>query len=180
MSSARIWVISDTHFFHENIYQFTRQDGVTRVRPEFAHANEADAEMVQRWNATVQPVDHVYHLGDVTMLRSSNQARMFVEFIHTLNGHKRLILGNHDHFPIDVYQAAGFQKIRGSHRPYRNLIMSHIPIHTDSLPKDGICVHGHIHERLVMASPHHPDARYKNVSVEQINYTPVLLESLRP
>lgn len=174
---TKLYVISDTHFFHENIYTFIDASGV-RVRHQFSCADDGDRAMCERWNATVRPEDHVYHLGDITMLRGKQDAWKVVKLIRALHGHKRLILGNHDHLTLDVYKDAGFEKIRGSHRPMRGVIFSHIPIHADSLPKEGKCVHGHIHERVVMLAPHHPDPRYVNVSVEQINYTPVLLDSL--
>lgn len=71
MADARIWVISDTHFGHGNIYRFTWtpvQGGPeVRIRPEFANSVEGDSEMVKRWNAVVRPDDHIYHLGDYAM-----------------------------------------------------------------------------------------------------------------
>ena len=163
---ARIWVISDTHFGHENMYKFVCADGVTRVRPEFASSLESDAEMVRRWNAVVRPEDHVYHLGDVCM----DTARHLAVVKHLL-GHKRLVLGNHDKGKMTEYLAAGFQKVFG-YRQFDGFILSHIPLHPLSLGTR-INVHGHLHQ--------HPpyDKQYRNVSVERINYTPVLLESLR-
>jgi len=161
---VRIFVISDTHFHHENIYKFVTQDGATRVRPEFASAGEGDTEMVRRWNATVGDEDHVYHLGDVTMGNN-------LSLIKELRGHKRLLLGNHDKCDVRRYRDAGFQKVM-SYRRFDGFILSHIPLHPDGLGKL-INIHGHIHER-------HPyNERYRNVSVERINYTPVLLESLK-
>lgn len=177
--AGRLFVISDTHHFHQNMYGFLRADG-SKVRPLWDRAEDADREMVLRWNATVTPQDHVYHLGDVTTLRSSADIRRFVALIRSLHGHKRLVLGNHDHFPVEVYREAGFQKVKGSHRIDRWALLTHIPVHPQSIPKDGINIHGHLHAGLVMESPHHPDSRYRNVSVEQTDYRPVLLESLKP
>ena len=162
---ARIWVISDTHFGHENIYKFVAADG-RRVRPEFSNAIDADAEMVRRWNAVVRREDHIYHLGDVCMDTARHLA-----IVGHLFGHKRLILGNHDKGKMTEYMAAGFQKILGS-RWFDGFILSHIPLHPLSLG-DRINVHGHTHEK----PPY--DERYRNVSVERIGYTPVLLDSLR-
>lgn len=161
--AARIFVISDTHFHHENIYHFTR-DGIARVRPEFTHAPEADAEMVRRWNATVTPEDHVYHLGDVTMGNN-------LSLIRLLNGHKRLVLGNHDKCDVRAYREAGFQKVMAYRVFDRQFVLSHVPLHPESVGKQ-INVHGHIHER----EPFGP--QYRNVSVERIGYVPVLLASL--
>lgn len=173
MSQAKLWVVSDTHFFHENMYKFTTFGGTERVRHQFQSAEEGDAAMVERWNSVVDPTDHIYHLGDVSMDRSSAQVGRFVALIQSLNGHKRLILGNHDHFPVKVYVEAGFQKVKGSHRIDRWAVLTHIPIHPLCLGEGLINVHGHIHERPAFGP------QYRNVSVEQIAYTPVLLESLR-
>jgi len=162
----KIYVISDTHFGHENIYKFTTEDKVTRVRPEFSNSIEGDAEMVRRWNAIVTPQDHVYHLGDVCMNTAKHLA-----LVKYLLGHKRLIWGNHDKGKPSEYQAAGFQKIMG-YRWINDFILSHVPLHPSSLG-NRINVHGHIHERAPFGE------QYRNVSVERINYTPVLLESLR-
>lgn len=168
-----IWLISDTHFRHENIYRFTAYDGGPRIRERFANAGEGDAFMVQRWNELVKPEDHVYHLGDVTMERSSAMKAWCVAFIKQLHGHKRLVLGNHDHFAMDVYRDAGFQKVKGSHK-LDNLLLSHYPIHESSIP--GWCLvnaHGHIHEKAA------PTMRHINMSVEQWGYEPVPLEIVK-
>lgn len=165
-SNARIFLISDTHFGHEGIYHFTTFSGVTRIRKEFLNASEGDAAMVERWNATVTPQDHVYHLGDV------GWAPHVPELVKALNGHKRLILGNHDRADVREYRAMGFQKVMGCHQFRRGLWFTHIPMHENGLLADGLSIHGHIHER----EPYGP--RYRNVSVECIHYTPQLLEAV--
>ncbi len=161
---SNIFVISDTHFGRENIYKFETEAGI-RVRPEFTSAAEGDAEMIRRWNATIRPQDHVYHLGDVAMRKEH------LTLVQHLAGKKRLIPGNHDIFEVKDYLAAGFQKICG-YRVLDGWIMSHIPIHPDSLGRFRGNVHGHIHERPSSAG------RYINVSVEAIAYTPIPLASL--
>ena len=173
---ARIWLISDTHFAHENIYKFTWMDphGVERrIRERFRDALEGDTYMYQRWTELVRPEDHVWHLGDVTMERSSNAKAWFVNRMRSLPGHKRLILGNHDHFTTDVYRDAGFEKIRGSHR-IDGLVLSHWPLHPGSISNDRVLanVHGHIHQNPA------PPGKYINVSVEQTNYEPILLDEV--
>jgi calcineurin-like phosphoesterase family protein len=160
----RIFVISDTHFGHENIYKFTTPTG-ERVRPQFQNATEGDTEMVHRWNDVVKPDDHVWHLGDVTMGNN-------LSIVKHLNGHKRLLIGNHDRCDVRAYRDAGFEKIQSYRYCDRWGVLSHIPIHPDSLG-DRINIHGHIHER----DPFGP--QYRNVSVERINYTPVLMDEVR-
>ena len=168
----KIWLISDTHWGQHNIYKFLAEDGKTRIRERFRDAYEGDAYMCQKWCELVAPEDHIWHLGDVTMERSSNAKTWFVNKIRSLPGHKRLILGNHDHLTMNVYKDAGFQKIKGSHKLDR-LLLTHYPVHPDSIPSWCLAnVHGHIHQRPS------PAGRYVNVSVERIGYQPILLEEV--
>ena len=58
-----IWVISDTHFDHANILNFT--DAVGKPTRNFADVEAMNEHMIERWNSVVKPGDKVYHLGDV-------------------------------------------------------------------------------------------------------------------
>lgn len=182
-----IFYTSDSHFDHENIISFCD-------RP-FSSAKEMNEIMIQRWNEVVKPSDHVWHLGDVTVARGSKggaQARHFINTIKRLRGHKRLILGNHDHFPTAVYLAAGFEKVQACHC-HNGLFLTHIPIHPSSMGRHLANVHGHIHNQPSFA----PVARvnyskvwegkepvmegfspYVNICVEQTNYRPISLDEL--
>lgn len=166
--SVRTWLISDTHFGHENMYKFVSGDGVTRVRERWTSPEDADRYMVQRWADLVKPEDHIYHLGDVAI-----NFPPWIRVLKSLPGHKRLILGNHDKAKMRQYEEAGFKKIMASRIWDRKIvILSHIPVHHDSLFKIKANIHGHIHERTLR------DPRYVNVSVEQTGYEPVLLEEV--
>lgn len=147
------------------MYKFVDEKG-NRVRPQFKGSMEADFEMVRRWNASVTPQDHVYHLGDV-----GSGKRILASIVPHLNGHKRLIMGNHDQEDVRFYREIGFQKILGSQYGFKGLILSHIPIHPGCL-YNKLNVHGHIHERPA------PGPQYRNVSVEWTNFTPVLLDEV--
>jgi len=173
--SSEHFVISDTHFGHENIIRYCK-------RP-FTSVEEMDETMVDNWNSVVRPQDHVYHLGDVTIERgskNSQQAQRFVRLIRRLNGHKRLILGNHDHYPVQVYLEAGFEKVRGTGRWLEGCLLSHYPVHPQSLGRARVNIHGHIHEK--------PDYKpvlavdrlvpYINVSVEVTFYRPTALTDI--
>ena len=169
-----LWLISDTHFSHANILNFTDAAGA-RIRPEFDTVTQMNEAMIERWNSVVKPADHVYHLGDVTMLRGA--ARKQVEpLLRRLNGHKRLVMGNHDLNAAEWYLEF-FEKVMAI-RVLNNWVMTHIPVHPASLGRFTGNIHGHIHRSHVLTSLHHPDPRYVNVSVEVINYTPVPLESI--
>lgn len=169
------WLISDLHLGHQNIYKFVYTDkyGVERrVRERFKDAAEGDAYMIQRWNEIVKPEDHVWDLGDVTMERAASAKHRFCGLIRSLNGHKRLVLGNHDHLPMAVYSEAGYEKIRGSHR-IDNLILTHYPIHQSGIKLGLVNCHGHIHQN---PSPPGP---YINMSVEVNRYEVVALEDVK-
>lgn len=169
----QIWLISDTHHFHENMYLFKNAVG-ERVRAQFSNAAEGDAYMVQAWNDLVKPDDHVWHLGDVTMERGSQQIWKLKKIMASLHGHKRLVLGNHDHFDVRVYRDVGFEKIKGSHR-FEDLVYSHIPLHPDAIASSKVAanVHGHTHDRGS------PIGKYVSVCVERTAYRPVPVEEVQ-
>ena len=173
-----IFVISDTHFSHTNIWKkFVLSDG-SPARP-FTSDEDMNETMVERWNKTVREQDLVYHLGDVTMWRQDTGGWMS-RLLSRLHGHKRIVLGNHDSMPTEWYYQC-FEKVFGS-RVLENILFTHIPVHTQSLGRFLANVHGHLHHNQVMlgsAESHTPDSRYINVSVERINYTPVSLDELK-
>lgn len=161
-----VFLISDTHFGHANMYTFLREDG-TRVRQEFQNVQEADEAMVDRWNAVVNPKDKVYHLGDVVINRK------FMHTLSRLNGDKVLIKGNHDIFRLEDY-TPHFRDIRAYHVLDR-AILSHVPIHPSQLGRFKGNIHGHLHEKLVMGVDFVPDAHYISVCVEHTQYAPMEL-----
>ena len=163
-----VFLVSDTHFGHAGVCRFMRNDGVTKLRP-WDNPEEMDEEMVKRWNETVKPTDKVYHLGDVVINRKA------LSIMKRLNGDKVLIRGNHDIFRDDEYRQY-FRELRAYH-VMRGMILSHIPIHTESLGRFGTNIHGHLHANRVM-NGNEIDIRYHCVCVEQTDYTPILFEDV--
>lgn len=170
-----IWLISDTHFSHSNILRFTNSNG-DRIRPKWEAVKAMDEEMIDNWNRVVKPGDKVYHLGDVYM---GAQKGYIENILQRLNGKKRLILGNHDNGK-DQILLRYFDKM-GLWRKFGEfgLLLTHVPVHPSVLGegrfdgKEFLNVHGHIH-----ANPS-PKGPYKCVCVEQVNYTPVNIDSIR-
>lgn len=106
--------------------------------------------MVTQWNERVKPGDHVTCLGDLTLDRgtaSGKEAQKLIRLVRSLNGQKRLLLGNHDHFPTQVYLECRFQKIYATHKNEHNWLLSHFPIHGTSLGPVIANIHGHIHNQ---------------------------------
>ena len=166
---ANTFFISDTHFGHIGVCKFMRDDGVTKLRP-WTTPEEMDEALISNWNRVVGPKDKVYHLGDVVINRRA------LHTLHRLNGEKVLIKGNHDIFRLEEYTPF-FKDVRGYH-VLDGMILSHIPIHPESLARFSVNVHGHLHSNRVLSNKS-IDPQYFNVSVEQINYTPIAIEDMR-
>lgn len=165
---SNVFLISDTHFGHANILKFLREDG-SRVRV-FDNVQQMDDFMVERWNSVVRPQDKIYHLGDVCM----GNKQVNLEILKRLNGHKRLIRGNHDDCNTKSYMQY-FDEVYAC-RLLDRLLCTHIPVHPDSIGKSIANVHGHVHNNL---SALNLGPRYFNVSVEVIDYTPISLEDVK-
>jgi calcineurin-like phosphoesterase family protein len=176
-----VFLVSDTHFGHMGVCRFTRNDGVTKLRP-WDTPEEMDEEMIRRWNERVRPNDKVYHLGDVVINRRA------LPTLARLNGDKVLIRGNHDIFRDDEYRQY-FRELRAYH-VMNGMILSHIPIHEHSLGRFGVNIHGHTHANRVMKRAgsmmefikwgvkEQIDVRYHCVCVEQTDFAPILFEDV--
>jgi len=175
-----VFLVSDTHFGHVGVCKFTNKDG-SKMRP-WTDPDEMDEEMIKRWNETVRPNDKVYHLGDVVINRRS------LKTLARLNGDKVLIRGNHDIFRDDEYREY-FRELRAYH-VMNGMILSHIPLHEDSLGRFGVNIHGHLHANRVrkprgydvktktMLYSDDIDNRYHCVCVEHTDYRPILFEDV--
>lgn len=75
------WFISDTHFGHKKIIEYTN-------RP-FSSVDDMDEAIIQRWNYRVGKDDTVFHLGDFCLGGEKEAHRYFIQ----LNG-KITVLAN--------------------------------------------------------------------------------------
>lgn len=128
--------------------------------------------MVQNWNSKVSQNDQVFFLGDFAFYKSFEKLS---ELVNSLNGTKVMIMGNHDK-NINPHQS--FWRKVGFNHVYKYpiiiqgfYILSHEPVFiNEHMPY--INVHGHIHEK------NYDFKQYVNVCVEQIDYTPIKLNSI--
>ena len=133
----KIFVTSDTHFRHKNILKYESEG-----RP-FANVEQMNAELVNRWNAKVGPMDVVFHLGDFGFT-SKAQTRAILS---NMNGRKMLLLGNHDRqqgLSDEKWISLGFERV--FRRPFLldgKFIFSHEPL--ESIPDGKVNVYGHVH-----------------------------------
>lgn len=172
--------VSDTHFGHERIISLCN-------RP-FSSVEEMDEVMIERWNAVVKPTDTVIHFGDVALGKIAES----LPLVGRLNGHIKLVPGNHDRIFSGEKQAKRdrfmpeYLKVFDEVLPESlqmdvggfRVVLSHFPYvgdshgadrHADKRPKDeGLpLIHGHVHDKWKF------NGRMFNVGVDVNNFTPV-------
>ena len=172
---------SDTHFGHGNIIKYC-------TRP-FLSAGEMDVTIINNWNAIVKPEDTVYHLGDA-FFTSPERAK---HILSILNGHKILILGNHDRTGHkmkewgfeEVYQSLQLTLSDGtianlSHYPYKGTADPHfrLKFENKNLKDDGrLLICGHVHTSW-KTRPGQYKNHMVNVGQDQWNFTPISEDEL--
>ena len=162
------YVISDTHFYHENVIRYSN-------RP-YSSVEEMNEALIANWNSVVRSEDVIICLGDFALGKKEDIPGIVVR----LNGVKILVRGNHDRSK-GFYEKAGFNFVCNdmeytplSGRNNRPIIFSHHP--RLGMSVDEVNIHGHIHEKELDETFDH--SRYFNASVENINYTPIDLQEI--
>lgn len=155
------YIISDTHFGHENIIEYTE-------RP-FSSVEEMNAELIRRWNEKVDETDTVFHLGDI----SYNNGAPPEWWLDKLNGRIVVVRGNHD---SDLSQNAPYPWMNSctvQHGRY-DFYCEHKPVGANCWQ-----IHGHTHNNDLVTYPFiHKGTQRVNVSVELIGYEPLAMDRL--
>lgn len=123
-----IWLSSDWHFNHPY---------VARLRG-YETAEEHDAELIDRLNASVRPTDTLWFLGDLNMKDLTGA----LEKVDRINGTKHIVFGNHDaghpmHRRAHTHQRrylesfASTQTMAQLRRGDERLMLSHFPYYGD-------------------------------------------------
>jgi calcineurin-like phosphoesterase family protein len=164
---GQIFYISDTHWGHRNILDYA-------ARP-FVDLDDMDASMIARWNNVVSDSDLVIHLGDFCFNGKSNYVS---DLLVQLKGVKILVRGNHDQLTVKKYREAGFTEVvrsleMRSIQPDLNIGMTHIP-NADYAKQFDLYLHGHVHNKPWTGRTKNSF----NVSVENIDYTPITLAQI--
>lgn len=161
-----IWIISDTHFGHENIVKYTK-------RP-FKTVEEMNEIIIRNWNNKIRKNDTIYHLGDFAVSLTDKE---YMKLVKTLNGNIILVRGNHDRIGKKKLFKFGFKDVVKRIK-VDNYILTHKPIKPQHL-KDGIInIHGHIHNHCY-TEDYIDTSNYVNVSIEVMDYEPIKFEKLK-
>lgn len=153
------WIISDTHFGHENIIRYAG-------RPD-----DHEQRMLDAWTTLIADDDHVLHLGDWFM---GKRDRFADQIRPRLTGHLHTLIGNHDRQSRGFYTDLAIQVHKPflwTHKGWR-IIFTHRPAPEAVTFPNTLNVHGHIHEKTMS------DRRMISVCVEQTDYRPVRLDTL--
>jgi calcineurin-like phosphoesterase family protein len=164
---------SDTHFQHRGRPLAAGSPGgvIGYCGRPYASVEEMDADLIVRWNAMVGPRDTIYLLGDFGFGSLAKLQPIFA----ALQGHKRLVVGNHDERNPKVLKL-GWESIDHLvtvREASMRAIACHYPLETWKNERKGyIMLHGHSHGTLKRVVPHRFDV---GVDVRQ---NPVHFETL--
>lgn len=162
VDDVKVFLISDTHFFHSNIINYTG-------RP-FKTAEDMNETIFDRWNDTVGENDIVIFCGDfVCGIRKKHNISNVI--YKSLNGIKYFLKGNHDTLKGINYQL--YNRITFKIFDKR-IICQHYPIVPESVDCD-IAIVGHSHNNDNPMKTIYKLNNQINVSCELINYTPIQL-----
>ncbi len=167
------WATSDTHWWHRNVIDYCdRPFRTLDGHPDVELMNDT---MIHGWNNCVDPTDTVFHMGDV----SWGSSEKIEEVVRQLNGHKVLILGNHDKKTKTFYRRIGFEEVT-DRLELEGALLIHSPYQAkDQLldrPPFSLTIHGHVHckWRTRIAGR----AVFTNVGVDVWDFRPVSLDRL--
>lgn len=123
-----VWLISDSHFNHQNIKTYCdRPDDFTE-------------RIIANWQRLVKPEDTIIHLGDVMIGKKS----LGMEQLRSLTGRKILIRGNHDRQHSNTWWMEHGFDFACDGLMFRHCWLSHEPV--TYLPDGALVnIHGHLH-----------------------------------
>ena len=186
-----IYFISDLHFGHKNIINFSGES--------FSSIEERDETIIKNWNETVTNKDTVYVLGDISW-RSQEETEAIFE---RLKGTIYIIQGNHDSPKMlselkDKKLIKDFMSYYEINEDKKKYVLFHYPIEEwNKIFNNSALIHGHIHSknfrspvpatrvsnlRNVDGTPRKLLIRNHNkfdVGVEAVGYKPVSFDKIK-
>jgi calcineurin-like phosphoesterase family protein len=164
-----IYFTADQHFGHKNIIRLCN-------RP-FKTVEEMDKALIDNWNSVVKSEDVVYVLGDFSY-KASHHLSYYTD---QLNGHRHLIIGNHDRLPGLDYEKH-FETVQNYFEleitPRQYIILFHYPMLSwNKRARGAIHLYGHVHTAGQMRQIE--NMKTWNVGVDVNNFRPISYEDLK-
>ena len=168
-----IWFISDLHFNHKNI--------IWRGNRPFKNVEEMDEQLIKNWNRVVKKNDDMWYLGDFGWQLSPTRLK---EIMEQLNGHKHLILGNHDKEKMmkhsNLWESVNYYK-ELKIDDYKVVLM-HYPLYEwNGCFNGAVHLYGHVHDTFNLRDVdlRHHNKRSFNVSADANNLTPISWQEIK-
>ncbi len=171
------YYISDLHLRDQAIFD--------KCKRPFKNLEDMERAIISNWNNKVKKEDAVYVLGDIA---DNNPAT--IEIYRDLNGHKRLIVGNHDHIILEEIEKSGiFDGIKfidivedANHK----VCLCHYPLMDwMEFNRNGYLVYGHVHNKTEengyaykQIKEYYKNKPAYNCGVDVNDFTPVTLEEM--
>lgn len=191
-----LYFTSDLHFNHKSILTPEYTERLSELRTEIGeiyvdsmtptelmHAH--NQWIVNTINERVTDTDHLYVLGDVAFGSQWEAAAL----IDKINGHRHLVLGNHDSNLADFYKSSGlFETVTMYAEVVYNkkrIILFHYPIAEWSAGHySSLMLHGHTHgnfdyEKAGLANKRILDAGWDNSKKAFGFYGPISFEQVQ-
>ena len=172
-SEQNIFFTADPHFGHANVINYCN-------RP-FVDVYEMNQVLVQNWNRVVSKKDIVFVIGDFALASSETIYHVF----KSLNGHKNLIIGNHDknfnkqpwelidkmtNLLIEDPEIKDGQRITLCHYPMLSWYQSH---------RGSWQLFGHVHGGLSNKEGTRTVPTQLDVGVDVHNFTPISYQEVK-
>lgn len=161
-----VYFVADLHFGHKNIPKY---------RTQFSSSEEHDAYVFHNIMEISGKRNTLWILGDSFFTEDSLRYLVKMRpYFQSINK----VLGNHCTEAVElqrnIKRMMNENLVDSVHSlvRYKNFWLSHAPIHPDEL-RGKKNIHGHTHSHKI------DDPRYIGVSLEQIDYKPISLESIR-
>lgn len=151
---------SDLHIAHNSINKY---------RTEFKSAKEHHEFMINKI-LSLNKRDTLYILGD--FIFDSPDYEYYIGQIRQTKAQLKIVLGNHD--SRNLYRETSPNiSIQLPLFSYKNMWVSHCPIHPQEMRGKDLNLHGHIHKNVL------DDKRYFNVNIDVNNYEFVKVEDIK-
>ena len=172
-----IYYVSDLHIGDETIFK--------KCNRPFKNVDEMKQTIIKKWNCKVSPDDIVYVLGDI-----ADDNPKTIETYRLLNGHKHLIVGNHDHDILDdirkskIFESVKFIDLIEDNG--RKVCICHHPLMDwMEFNRDGCLIYGHVHNKTganghayEQIKKYYADKPAFNCGVDVNGFEPVTLDEM--
>lgn len=173
-----IYYISDTHFNDINVFN--------KCSRPFKDLKEMKETIIKNYNGKVKNNDHVYILGDL----AKDDSIEAIDIIQNLNGHKHLLIGNHDLQILDyiiasqIFETIDFMILIEDNN--RKVCLCHYPVMDwMEFNRGGYHVYGHIHNKTeknssayIQIKDYFKDKLAFNCGVDVTGFQPVTLDEM--